>query len=84
MMTESRNGMYAHEVVAVKGSSRSTVLAELERRMIQVPIGGIVQVVSTDPGMSYELWLWTRKLGHVFLGTQEEPGCSRILVKRSR
>lgn len=84
MRTEPPNGVYAHEVVAVKGSSRPTVLVEVERRMSQVPMGGIVQVVSADPGMSYELWFWARKLGHVFLGTQEEPGCSRTFVKRSR
>jgi TusA-related sulfurtransferase len=52
--------------------------------MASVPIGSIMEVLSSDQGTTEDIPLWAKKVGHEYLGSVEESGYWRIFVKRNK
>jgi TusA-related sulfurtransferase len=73
-----------NKVVDARGTSCPGPLLAAKQAITEVPIGGILEVLSSDPGTKRDLPIWARKMGHVFLGVIEEPGYWRIFVKRMK
>jgi TusA-related sulfurtransferase len=59
-------------------------LLEAKRGMATVPLGGVLEVLSSDAGTARDLPRWAARSGHEHLGTVEEAGYWRIFVKRMR
>ena len=74
----------ADKVVDARGTSCPGPLLAAKRAISEVPIGGIMEVLSSDPGTKRDLPLWAKKMGHQYLGAIEEPGYWRIFVKRMK
>ncbi len=72
------------KTVDARGTSCPGPLLAAKRAITEVPIDGILEVLSSDPGTARDLPLWAKKVGHEFLGTIEEPGYWRIFVKRKK
>lgn len=72
------------KVVDARGVSCPGPLLEAKRAITSVPINGIMEVLSSDPGTKRDLPLWAKKVGHEYLGTIEEPGYWRIFVRRKK
>jgi len=70
--------------VDARGTSCPGPLLAAKRAISEVPVGGILEVLSSDPGTKRDLPLWAKKAGHQYLGTIEEPGYWRIFVKRGK
>jgi len=72
------------KTVDARGSSCPGPLLAAKRAIIEVPIGGILEVLSSDSGTLRDLPLWAKKVGHEFLGTIEEPGYWRFFIRRKK
>ncbi len=57
-------------------------LLEAKRGMTAVPVGGVIAILSSDASTNSDLPRWAEKVGHEHLGTIEEAGFWRIIVKR--
>ena len=72
------------KVVDARGTSCPGPLLAAKRAITEVPVGGILEVLSSDPGTKRDLPIWAKKVGHQFLGVIEEAGYWRLFVKRMK
>ena len=70
--------------VDARGSACPGPLLEAKRAMASVPMGGIMEVLSSDKGTTEDIPLWAKKVGHQYMGELEESGYWRIFVKRNK
>jgi tRNA 2-thiouridine synthesizing protein A len=84
-MTEAElKAVHADKVVDARGTSCPGPLLAAKRSITEVPIGGIMELLSADTGTKRDVPLWAAKMGHEFLGALEEASYSRIFVKRMK
>ena len=74
----------AAKVVDARGTACPGPLLEAKRGMADVPMAGILEVLSSDVGTTEDLPLWAKKVGHEYLGTIEEAGYWRVFVKKGK
>ncbi len=74
--------VYDKEIDA-RGSFCPGPLLELIRGVKSVAVGGTVAVISSDPGSSKDIPLWINKAGHELLGTLDEAGATRFVVRKT-
>ncbi|MGB9006278.1 MAG: sulfurtransferase TusA family protein [Candidatus Aminicenantales bacterium] len=84
MTEEELRNLRAEKIVDARGTSCPGPLLAAKRSIIEVPVGGIMELLSSDTGTKRDVPLWANKMGHEFLGTIEEAGYSRIFVKRAK
>jgi tRNA 2-thiouridine synthesizing protein A len=70
--------------IDARGTACPGPLLEAKRGMASVPVGGVMEVLSSDEGTNQDVPLWSNKVGHEYLGSIEEPGYWRIFVKRGK
>jgi tRNA 2-thiouridine synthesizing protein A len=73
-----------NKVVDARGTACPGPLLEAKRTIAGVPLGGVMEVMSSDVGTNEDIPLWSKKVGHEFLGTVEEAGYWRLFVKRGK
>lgn len=78
------NTLNVARIVDARGTACPGPLLDAKRAMAEVPIGGVLEVMSSDSGTSEDIPLWSRKVGHDFLGIVEEAGYWRLFVKRGK
>jgi len=83
-MSIDRSTLNVDKTVDARGSACPGPLLEAKRGMAEVPIGGILEVLSSDSGTTEDIPLWAKKVGHQFLGSIEEAGFWRLFVKRGK
>jgi TusA-related sulfurtransferase len=76
--------LYSDVVVDLRSEAHARALAELEQCACTVGLGEVMEVVSDDPSMSIDICSWAECRGYEYMGTVEEPGASRIFVRRTR
>lgn len=84
MTEEELRNLRAEKIVDARGTSCPGPLLAAKRSITEVPIGGIMELLSSDTGTKRDVPLWAKKMGHEFLGTIEDAGYSRIFVKRAK
>jgi TusA-related sulfurtransferase len=57
-------------------------IIELARRITDVAVGDVVEVVSDDPAAAADVPAWCRMRDHDYLGEQDEPTGTGYLVRR--
>ena len=72
------------KLVDARGTACPGPLLEAKRAITSVPMGGIMEVLSSDKGTNEDIPLWANKVGHEYLGNIEESGHWRIFVKRNK
>ncbi len=72
------------KTVDARGTACPGPLLEAKRAIAAVPMGGVMEVLSSDAGTNEDIPLWARKVGHEYLGTVEEAGYWRLFVKRGK
>jgi len=70
--------------VDARGTACPGPLLEAKRAMASVPKGGIMEVLSSDEGTMEDIPLWSKKVGHEYLGDIAEAGYWRLFVKRGK
>jgi len=72
----------SQKVVDARGTSCPGPLLETKKAITGVPIGGILETLSSDEGTRQDIPAWAKKMVHEFLGVVEEPGYDRLFVKK--
>jgi tRNA 2-thiouridine synthesizing protein A len=76
------SGLHGDKVVDARGTSCPGPILAAKKGMAEVKAGQIMEVLATDSGTQKDLPAWAKKLGHEYLGLVEEPGYTRLFVKR--
>jgi tRNA 2-thiouridine synthesizing protein A len=85
MEVEELEDITADAVADARGSACPGPLLEAKKSMGSVPVGGIVEVRSSDAGSRNDIPVWAERIGHEFLGVLEaEEGYDRIFVRRGK
>ncbi len=72
------------KTVDARGTACPGPLLEAKRAMAEVPVKGVLEVLSSDQGTTEDIPLWAKKIGHEHLGNIEEAGYWRVFVKRGK
>ncbi|MCD6351734.1 MAG: sulfurtransferase TusA family protein [Armatimonadetes bacterium] len=83
-MSEDLSQIQADKVVDARGSSCPGPLLEAKKGIGGVPVGGILEIWSSDPGTKNDIPAWCGKVGHEYLGALEAEGYSRLFVRRGK
>ncbi len=84
MTPEELKGLTVAKTVDARGTACPGPLLEAKRSMAAVPKDGIMEVLSSDEGTNEDIPLWSKKVGHDYLGNIEEAGYWRLFVKRGK
>jgi tRNA 2-thiouridine synthesizing protein A len=84
MNADELKALSVAKTVDARGTACPGPLLEAKRGMASVPMGGIMEVLSSDEGTNQDLPLWSKKVGHEFLGSIEDAGYWHIFVKRGK
>ena len=76
--------MKADKVVDARGTSCPGPLLDTKIAITTVPVGGIVETMSSDEGSKADIPVWAKATGQEYLGVISEPGYDRIFVKRRK
>lgn len=74
----------AANVVDARGSACPGPLLEAKKGIGAVPVEGVLEIWSSDPGTRSDIPVWAQKVGHEFLGVLEADGYDRIFVTRKK
>jgi tRNA 2-thiouridine synthesizing protein A len=84
MEVEELKGLKVDKEVDARGTACPGPLLEAKRAIPSVPMGGVMEVLSSDESTNSDLPLWAKKVGHEYLGTIEDAGFWRIFVRRGK
>jgi TusA-related sulfurtransferase len=71
--------------IDARGSFCPGPLMELIRGMKVLPVGGVLAVLSSDPGSAKDIPAWLAKAGHELIGAfpQPEQGYTRFVARKA-
>jgi tRNA 2-thiouridine synthesizing protein A len=68
--------------IDARGSFCPGPLMELIRGVKVLPVGGMLAVLSSDPGSAKDIPAWIAKAKHEFVGAFPEDGYTRFIVRK--
>ena len=71
-------------VADARGSACPGPLLEAKKSIGGVPVGGVLEILTTDPQTKSDMSAWCAKVGHGFMGVAEADGYERVFVKRAK
>jgi TusA-related sulfurtransferase len=74
----------AAKVVAARGMACPGPLLEAKKSMASVPVGGVMEVLSSDEGTNNDIPAWAKKMQYEFLGVIEDAGFWRLFVRKTK
>lgn len=77
-------GLEVAQVVDARGSACPGPLLEAKKGIGAVPVDGVLEIWSSDPGSKNDIPVWAAKVGHEFLGVVEADGYDRIFLTRKK
>jgi tRNA 2-thiouridine synthesizing protein A len=83
MNEEELNELSVDKVVDARGMACPGPLLEAKNAMADVPVGGIMEVLSSDEGTNNDIPMWTKKMKYDHLGIIEEAGYWRLFVRKT-
>ena len=84
MVSPTQRLPFADRVVDARGIACPGPLLEAKRGILLVPIGGVLEVISSNEETNVDVPAWSAKVGHTYLGTIRENGYLRIFVRRGK
>ena len=84
MNADELKNLKADKVVDARGMACPGPLLEAKKAITAVPVGGLMEVLSSDEGTNNDIPLWARKMQYEFLGVVEDAGFWRLFVKKSK
>jgi len=85
MLSEQElNDLTPDSMVDARGSACPGPLLEAKKGMGKVPVGGVLEIKSNDPGTKADIPTWAEKVGHEYVGVLSGDGFDRIFVKRKK
>jgi TusA-related sulfurtransferase len=80
---ELRN-LEVSKTIDARGMACPGPLLEAKKSIAGIPVGAIMEVLSSDEGTNNDIPAWTRKMKYEHLGTLEDAGYWRLFVRKSR
>lgn len=68
--------------IDARGSFCPGPLMELIRGIKSLPVNGVLAVLSSDPGSMRDIPAWVGKAKHEMIGTVNEQGYTRFIVRK--
>ena len=84
MTEEELKSLQVDKQVDARGTACPGPLLEAKRSITSVPMGGTMEVRSSDPSANKDVPLWAKNVEHDYLGTLEEGSSRRIFVRRGK
>ena len=84
MPTPAQGLPVADRVVDARGVACPGPLLEAKRGILLVPVGGVLELISSNEETNIDVPAWAWKMGHIYLGTIHEAGIWRIFVRRNK
>ncbi|MEW6223260.1 MAG: sulfurtransferase TusA family protein [Chloroflexota bacterium] len=78
------SAIVADKVIDARGAACPGPLLEAKKGMAAVPVGAVIEIMSTDPVTKTDIGAWAGKVGHEFLGSLEAEGYDRVFVIRRK
>ncbi len=76
-------GINIDKEIDARGSFCPGPLMELIRGIKALPVGGVLAVLSGDPGSAKDIPAWIKKANHEYLGAFPEQGYTRFVVRKT-
>lgn len=74
----------ADKVIDARGAACPGPLLEAKKGMGTVPVGGVIEIWSSDPVTKSDIAAWATKVGHAPLGFVEADGYDRVFIQRGK
>jgi len=75
--------IHVDKEIDARGSFCPGPLMELIRGMRVLPVGGVLAVLSSDPGSAKDIPAWIHKAGHDLIGMFPEQGSTRFVTRKT-
>ena len=82
MATDLLRNVRVDKVVDARGTSCPGPILAAKKGIVDVRVGGVMEVLATDRGTQKDLPAWAKKMGHEFLGVVEDAGTWKLYVKK--
>ncbi len=82
MTTEELQALEIGKVVDARGTACPGPLLDAKRAIGECPVGGVMEVQSSDDGTIIDIQRWSRKMGHEYLGDVENDGFWSIYFRK--
>ena len=83
MLTDDElKNVKSDKVVDARGTACPGPLLAAKRSIAEVPVQGIMEVLSSDEGTKRDIPRWAQKMGYDYLGCVEDAGYFKIFVKK--
>ncbi len=73
----------ADHVVDAKGLNCPLPILRARKGLKEVPVGGTLELLATDPGSVKDMEAFCRQTGHELLESKDEDGVFTYLIKRT-
>lgn len=73
----------ADKTIDTKGANCPIPILKAKKAIAEVPVGGTLEVLSTDPGAVADFQAFARQTGHTLVEHSESEGVYRFLLQRA-
>lgn len=70
--------------VDARGTACPGPLLEAKRAVAACPVGGVMEILSSDEGTKEDVTRWCAKMQHEYLGDLEGDGYWRVFMRRTK
>ena len=84
LATPELETLVADKVIDARGAACPGPLLEAKKGMNSVPVGGVIEIWSSDPVTKIDIAAWAEKVGHQPLGNRAADGYDRVFVRRGK
>ena len=74
----------AARIADARGSACPGPLLEAKKSIGGAPVGGVLEILTTDPQTKSDIGAWCNKVGHSFIGVAGADGYERVFVQRAK
>lgn len=82
MTTEELKALEIGKLVDARGTACPGPLLDAKRAIGDCPVGGVMEVQSSDDGTIIDVQRWSRKMGHEYLGDVENDGFWSVYLRK--
>jgi TusA-related sulfurtransferase len=77
-------GLAPDHTVDARGSACPGPLLEAKKGIGGVAVGGVLEIMSSDPQTKADIEAWAGKVGHEYLGHVVADGYDRVFIRRAK
>jgi tRNA 2-thiouridine synthesizing protein A len=73
----------ADKTIDAKGQNCPIPILKAKKAIVEVPVGGTLEILATDPGAVSDFQAFSRQTGHTLVEHSENGGVYTFLFKRA-